>query len=385
MIQERSTKLQCIIVGFGICGWLSGAFSGRCQSVLLSVQSTNDQVRVSWPGGLSLVQPQKRTNLTSGTWQDLGAATTATNMTETGGPGQSYYRLRFLAPNIATQPLGQTNATGSNATFSVTASGTAPLAYQWRKNGAPLAGKTDASLGMTSLTTNDAGNFTVVITNRVASVTSVVAVLSVTNPAARPAGIYMGSFAGQVDNGGFGVLLRSNGLAYVVGYNTPQDEGVYANGFSVAMNGTFNTPTAQSGRVAGTFTSTAVSGTFTNSTGQTGSYSGNRKSDTGTHAANAGFYSGTYSGLYQGSAFAVVAADGSVFFYTIDNPASPTADGDGGGYGTINAANSFSGTTVPLGLTVLGTLNPTTKVISGTYRSGGTTLGNFTITRSLTP
>jgi len=378
-------KLPVSVVILCTCGWLGVVLSSFGQPVSLSVQSTNGQVRVSWPAGLGLVQPQKRTNTISGAWQDLGAAISATNVAEAGGPGQSFYRLRFLAPNISTQPLGQTNATGSNATFNVTATGTAPLAYQWCKNGAPLGGKTDASLGLTSLTTNEAGNYTVVITNRVGSVTSVVAVLSVTNPVARPAGIYMGKFAGQVDNGGFGVLLRSNGLAYAVGYNTPQDEGMYASGFSVAMNGTFNTQTSQGGRVAGTFTPTAVSGNFTNSTGQTGTYSGNRKSDTGTLAANAGYYAGTYSGLYQGSAFAVVAADGSVFFYTIDNPASPTADGDGGGYGTISAANSFSGTTVPLGLTVLGTLNPTTKVISGTYRSGSTTLGNFSVTRSLTP
>ena len=89
---------------------------------------------------------------------------------------------------------------------------------------------------------------------------------------------------------------------------------------------------------------------ITNSAGVFRPFSGNRKSDTGTRADNAGYYTGTYSGQFQGSAVAVLAADGSIFLYTIDNPTSPTGDGDGGGFGTISAANSLSRTAVPNGL-----------------------------------
>lgn len=355
------------------------------QPVNLGVQRSNDTVVVFWPAGLDLVQPQKRTNLTVGAWQDLGAATTASALTENDTTAQGYYRLRFLAPNITAHPQGKTNATGSNVTFSVNATGTAPLAYQWRKDNTPLVGKTDTVLGLTNLALGDAGSYTVVVTNRAGSITSIVAVLSVTNPLVRPAGIYMGNFAGQVDNGGFAAMVRSNGSAVAVGYNTPQEEGLFISSFTVADNGGFSAATAQSGNAAGTFTSTNVNGTFVNSSGGTGGFRGNRKSDTGTHANNAGYYTGTYSGQFQGSAFAILAADGSIFFYTIDNPTSPTADGDGGGFGTINAANSFSGTTVPVGLTVSGTLNTTTKVLSGAYRSGSTTLGSFTLARTSTP
>lgn len=283
----------CMALWFGCF-----VFSGACQPVSLSVQMSNGQVRVIWPAGLGLVQPQKRTNLASGTWQDLGAATTATNLTEAADAGQGYYRLQLPA---------------------------------------------------------------------------------------RPAGIYAGGFAGQSDNGGFSIMLRSNGLAYVVGYNTPQDEGLFASAFPVAMDGTFATTTAQGGRVGGTFTMIEVSGSFTNRLGETGSYSGNRKGDSGIHATDVGYYAGTYGGLFEGSAFAIVAADGSVFFYTIDNPSAPTSDGDGGGKGTINAANSFAATTVPNGLTVSGTLNPGTHTITGTYSSGGSPLGTFSVTRTLTP
>jgi hypothetical protein len=131
--------------------------------------------------------------------------------------------------------------------------------------------------------------------------------------------------------------------------------------------------------VGGTFTDSAVSGNFTNSVGQTGTFSGSRKSDTGIHSGDVGYYSGSYNGYKTGSAYLIVAADGTAFFFTTDS------SGDGGGYGTINAGNGFSATTVPDGLTVTGTLNQATHVISGSYKSGGTTLGNFSVSRTLTP
>jgi hypothetical protein len=177
-------------------------------------------------------------------------------------------------------------------------------------------------------------------------------------------------------------MLRSNGLAYVVGYNTPQDEGVYASGFSVATGGTFYTTTAQGGKVGGIFTANLVTGNFTNSTGQLGSYIGNRKADTGIHAGDVGYYAGTYSGDLSGTAYAVVAADGSVFFYTTG------ATGDGGGFGTINAANNFSATTVPDSIGISGTLNQSNHVLSGSYSGsymGFAISGAFSLTRTMTP
>ena len=45
-----------------------------------------------------------------------------------------------IAPSISSQPSSQTVTAGQTATFSVTATGTAPLSYQWSKNGATIAG-----------------------------------------------------------------------------------------------------------------------------------------------------------------------------------------------------------------------------------------------------
>jgi len=68
---------------------------------------------------------------------------------------------------------------GSLATFSVVASGTAPLTYQWRKDGASIAGGTDSSYTIASVGTLSAGSYDVVVSNMVNSSTSTAAALLV--------------------------------------------------------------------------------------------------------------------------------------------------------------------------------------------------------------
>ncbi len=85
-----------------------------------------------------------------------------------------------VAPSITTQPLSQTITAGLTATFSVTAAGTAPLSYQWQKNGTAITGATAATYTTPAETTADnAAQFTVVVTNSVSSVTSNAAILTV--------------------------------------------------------------------------------------------------------------------------------------------------------------------------------------------------------------
>lgn len=83
------------------------------------------------------------------------------------------------APSISGQPASQTVTVGSSATFSVTASGTAPLTYQWRKGGVAIAGATSSSYTITNAQTGDAGTYTCVVTNSAGSVTSAGATLTV--------------------------------------------------------------------------------------------------------------------------------------------------------------------------------------------------------------
>ena len=85
-----------------------------------------------------------------------------------------------VAPSITTQPASQTITAGQTATFSVSASGTAPLSYQWRKSGTAINGATGSSYTTPAETTADSGaQFIVVITNSGGTVTSSAAVLTV--------------------------------------------------------------------------------------------------------------------------------------------------------------------------------------------------------------
>lgn len=88
----------------------------------------------------------------------------------------------LVPPTITTQPQSLTVVMGENAAFSVGASGTAPLGYQWRRNGATLSGATNGILTLSNVRNPDAGNYTVVVSNPAGSVTSAVASLTVLLP-----------------------------------------------------------------------------------------------------------------------------------------------------------------------------------------------------------
>ena len=85
-------------------------------------------------------------------------------------------------PTITTSSLSQTNIVGNNVTFAVTASGDATLTYQWRSNGTNISGATSSSYTLTSITTNSAGNYQVVVTNNFGALTSTVVTLTVLAP-----------------------------------------------------------------------------------------------------------------------------------------------------------------------------------------------------------
>ena len=84
------------------------------------------------------------------------------------------------APAITTQPASQTVLVGQSAKFSVAASGSTPLAYQWSRNGAPISGATYATYTTAATTSADSGaTFQVTVTNSAGSATSNAATLTV--------------------------------------------------------------------------------------------------------------------------------------------------------------------------------------------------------------
>jgi hypothetical protein len=103
-----------------------------------------------------------------------------------GGGGTPPTIISAAAPSITTQPANRTVTAGQTATFSVTATGTTPLSYQWQQGATPISGATAASYTTPPTTTSESGaQFSVVISNAISNVTSSAATLTVT--AAPPA------------------------------------------------------------------------------------------------------------------------------------------------------------------------------------------------------
>ncbi len=89
------------------------------------------------------------------------------------------------APTITIQPANQTVAAGQTATFAATATGTAPLTYQWQKGATPISGATSASYTTPATTAPDNGSqFSVVVSNSAGNATSNPATLTVTSAGA---------------------------------------------------------------------------------------------------------------------------------------------------------------------------------------------------------
>jgi hypothetical protein len=88
-------------------------------------------------------------------------------------------------PNILAQPQSQAVLGGSNVTFTVVAGGTAPFSYQWRLNGAALAGATNSSLALANVQLGQAGAYSVTVTNLAGLITSDPATLAVISDVSR--------------------------------------------------------------------------------------------------------------------------------------------------------------------------------------------------------
>ena len=116
------------------------------------------------------------------------------------------------APRISTPPQAQGVVAGGTATFGVIASGTPPLAYQWRKDGVPIAGATASSLTLVGVAAVDQGAYSVMITNALGSVTSPAA--SLTLGSSRLTNLSVRTSAGTGDNSLIvGMVIGGNGTS----------------------------------------------------------------------------------------------------------------------------------------------------------------------------
>lgn len=142
------------------------------------------------------------------------------------------------APAMVLDPQSRTVLVGGQVEFFGTASGSQPQSYQWLFNEAPLSGETNRTLRYAPVQSLHAGNYRLVVTNEAGSVTSTIATLTVTVPAA-------GSLASEIlaDSPlGYWRLGESSGLTAFDSFGL--NDGTYSNatlGLPGALVGDANT------------------------------------------------------------------------------------------------------------------------------------------------
>lgn len=181
------------------------------------------------------------------------------------------------APAISLQPQSQTVDAGGTATFTVAATGTAPLSYSWRKDGVPISGAAGSSLALSPVGPGDAGSYAALVSNSYGSAASSPAVLTVRIPPDPPV-IQFGASPATVAPGGASVLAWTvtnatsvsiaPGIGAVETAGTRQVTPAATTAYTLSATGPGGTATAQatvtvqalpSGRpVIGSFTTSAA-------------------------------------------------------------------------------------------------------------------------------
>ncbi len=134
-----------------------------------------------------------------GSWQGMGIRGfdgngnfSFTNPMVPGGLA-AFYRLLVISnvpvfpPVITAQPQDVATSVGNNATFNVTATGSAPLTYRWYDNtNMLLASGSNSSLTLTNVQVGDSGTISVIVSNLLGTAQSTYATLTVTNSTQPP-------------------------------------------------------------------------------------------------------------------------------------------------------------------------------------------------------
>ena len=169
--------------------------------------------------------------------------------------GGQVWKIRHTgsqAPSITQHPANRTVTAGQPVTFSVNATGTVPLSYQWQRNKVNITGATASGYTIASTTLSDNGaRFRCVVRNASGSATSNEAVLTVTTNRAPTA---------TITQPAKGTLYRGGQTITYAGTGTdPEDGNLPASRFTWQVDFHHNTHThpfipATSGQTGGTFT-----------------------------------------------------------------------------------------------------------------------------------
>ncbi|MEO6995369.1 MAG: MBG domain-containing protein [Lacunisphaera sp.] len=215
-----------------------------------------------------------------------------------------------LSPSLSTQPAFQVVQPNQAATLAVSASGgTAPLSYQWRKDGTNLSGAISSTLTLGNFTSADAGSYDVVVTDYLGSVTSSAAVVKVA------AAITLSHLSSAYDGSPKPATAVTNPVSLPV---------------SLTYNGSTTVPTN-----VGSYTVVCT----VNTSIYQGSVTGSLVIDKGTAAVTLGSLRATYNGsAHAATATSTPASLGISFTYNGSIPV-PINAGTYAVVGTINDTN----------------------------------------------
>ena len=245
-------------------------------------------------------------------------------------------------PVITTQPVSQSVAAGGSATLLVAATGTAPLAYQWRKDGTAIAGATRDSYALSSFTAAAAGSYSVVVSNSAGSVTSSPAAVSLAASTGL-AGAVFGTFAG--DAGTFALWVRADRTAVFLGFLRAGGRALLNRTAEIGADGRFQFSLEASpsgGAVTGVSGVLSVDGSVTGTlTGAGIAISAPVRSASAATSALAGYYA---AGEPNGSSVAhtIVGAGGESYVLVVSNSGAEAGRGTAGADGAITVATGTS-------------------------------------------
>lgn len=156
------------------------------QSVTLTVSATGfPELAYQWNRNGTALTGATAATLTLGSAQTTDAGSYTVTVKNAAGAVTSEVAAltvnpNIIAPSITTPPTAAAVIAGGKVVLSVTAGGTAPFAYQWRRNGEPIAGATGSTFTLDAATLSDDGQYTVTITNSVGTVTTTAVAVSIT-------------------------------------------------------------------------------------------------------------------------------------------------------------------------------------------------------------
>jgi pectate lyase len=197
-------------------------------SATFTVASTGENLSHQWFHNGSPITDATSASCTIAMTSAASAGSYTVTISTTGGGVTSNAAVLTvnIPPAITTQPASQSVTAGASALFSVTATGSATLTYQWRKDGVNIGGATSATYSIPTTTTASAGSYTVVVTNSVGAVTSSAATLTVA--AAPSAPVITTQPASQTVNAG------SSATITVVATGTDLTYQWFRNGISIS-------------------------------------------------------------------------------------------------------------------------------------------------------